>query len=493
VTRNKPIVAMKSGRTVAGARAASSHTGSLATLDIHVDALFRQAGVIRTESLGELFDVTAILANQPRPAGNRVGIVSNAGGPAILTVDALSARGLDVVEFSASLQDALRRQLVDDASVANPVDMVASAGPAEYRACIDLVMQSDEVDAVVAIFIPASPDGEPEVAAAIAAAGSGQHRSNEKTFLAVYMSADGATGPLADDASDIPVYAFPEQAARALARAVESAEVAARQPGERVRFDDVDHRTAADVVQAAFGRLGVDGGWLEQAEVDALLIAYGLRVPDSGLATTADEAVSIASRFPGSAVVKVVAESALHKSDVGGIVLDVGGDAVAEAFEQVTQAVPDATGALVQEYVADGHEVLIGVTQDPDFGPLLVAGLGGVFVELIGDVAFRILPLTDRDAREMLREPKAHQILEGYRGGPPGDIAALENALLRVGALVEDFPEIAEMDLNPVKVAEPGCGVTVVDARIRLEPIDARWVPNRELRSGTTSDSRKHQ
>ncbi len=486
ITRNKPIVAVKSGRTAAGARAASSHTGSLASLDIHVDALFRQAGVIRTESLGELFDVTALLANQPLPQGQRVGLVSNAGGPAILAVDALAARGLEIVEFSDSLQSELRRHLAPDASVRNPVDMIASAGPEQYRACLDAVLGSDEVDAVVAMFIPASPEGADAVAAAIAAAGSSSvARDSGKSFIAVYMSADGATGPLADDASGIPVYAFPEQAARALARAVEYSGVRSRDLGNRVRFDDVDHAAAAATIAAALRRFGDEGGWLEPAEVADVLTAYGLQLPKSGRATTAAEAVDIAAGFDGPAVLKVIADSALHKSDVGGIVLDVSGDqAVRAAFEQVTGAVADAEGALVQEFVPGGHEVLIGLTQDPVFGPLIVFGLGGIFVELIGDVAFRILPLTDIEAGRMIREVKSSTLLEGYRGGPAGDVPALEEALLRVAALGEDFPEISEMDLNPVKVAEPGEGVVVVDGRINVEPVAVRWMPNRELRSG---------
>jgi acyl-CoA synthetase (NDP forming) len=230
---------------------------------------------------------------------------------------------------------------------------------------------------------------------------------------------------------------------------------------------------------------------MDTEEIDALLGAYGLRVPQAAVATTADEAATIAASFPGPAVLKVIADSAVHKSDVGGVILDVeGDDAVRNAFRSVTDAVPDAAGAMVQEFVSGGHEVLIGVTQDPNFGPLIVFGLGGVFVELIGDVAFRIHPLTDVDVDEMIGQVRSSKLLDGYRGGEPGDVAAVKDALLRVSTLVEDFPEIVEMDLNPVKVARPGEGLSVVDARIRIERVPHIWIPEPALRAATPRSRR---
>ncbi len=478
IGRAKPIVAVKSGRTSAGARAASSHTGSLASLDVAVDAVFHQAGVIRTETLGQLFDVTALLANQPLPRGRRVGIVTNAGGPAILAVDALVSRGLDVVELSPDLQAALRSHLAPAAAVGNPVDMIAAAGPDEYAACLDLLLGSDELDAVIAIFVPPTVEGAEAVADAIRGAGAAHH--GHKTFLSVYMSSRGAPDELASGDRRVPSYPFPEQAARALVKAVEYAEWRARPEGEVPVFEDVETDAARDVVAAALDRLGPGGGWLEAPEVGALLGGYGLRLPESGVARSEDEAAAIAERLGGPVVLKVLSASALHKSDVGGVVLDVeGATAIREAYRSVTGAVEDASGALVQQYVAGGHEVLIGMTEDPSFGPLVVFGLGGVFVELIEDVAFRIHPLSDLDAAEMIREVKSARLLQGYRGGAPGDVGALEEALLRVSALVGDVPEIAEMDLNPVKVAEPGSGVTVVDARVRVRPDTGPFVPSR--------------
>jgi acetyl coenzyme A synthetase (ADP forming)-like protein len=482
IGQRKPIVAVKSGRTAAGARAASSHTGSLASLDIAVNALFDQAGVIRTDTLAELFDVTALLANQPLPQGRRVGIITNAGGPAILAVDALESEGLEVVQFSQALQDRLMGHLSAEAAVANPVDMIASAGPDQYAECIEAVMASGEVDALVTIFTPASPVGAEETAAAIARAAA--TTTGSTTFLAVYMSSSGAPADLAGPDSRVPVYVFPEQAARALSRAVQYADWKSTPTGRMVTFEDIDSETARAVMDRAVADLDGKQAWMDADDVDALLGAYGIKLPMAGVARTEDDAVEIASRFQGSAVVKVIAESAVHKSDVGGVVLGVRGEAdVRAAFRQVTTAVPDAEGALVQEFVQGGHEVLIGMTQDPNFGPLIVFGLGGVFVELIGDVAFRIHPLTDLDAEAMIKRVKSAKLLEGYRGGDPGDIEAVKETLLRVSALIEDFPEITEMDMNPVKVAKPGDGVTVVDARIRIAEAHRSWVPDPGLRT----------
>ena len=478
IARKKPIVAVKSGRTAAGARAAGSHTGSLASRDVAVDALFRQAGVIRTDTLGELFDVTAVLANQPLPAGRRVAVVSNAGGPAILAVDTLESLGLEVPELSEDLKETLRASLSSDASVGNPVDMIAAAGPDEYRTSLSAVLGSDEVDAVVAVFIPTSVHGADRVAAAIAETAAGHH--GEKTFLAVYMNSSG-TSP--DVFGPIPVYLFPEQAARALARAVDHAEWVAKPTGSIVKFEDTDPAGARAIVAGALAAEG-DATWLEPGQVEELLGCFGITVPRSATVATEDEAVALAADIGGPVVLKVISPSALHKSDVGGVALDLSGeDEVRSAYRVVTAAVPDPEGVLVQEFLGGGHEVLIGITQDPNFGRLVVFGMGGVFVELIRDVAFRIHPLTDLDAREMLGDVRSSTLLEGYRGGDLGDVEALVETLLRVSAMVEAVPELVEMDMNPVKVRLPGQGVCVVDARIRVEPSEEPVAPDPGLRT----------
>jgi acetate---CoA ligase (ADP-forming) len=478
IGKRKPIVAVKSGRTAAGARAASSHTGSLASLDVAVDALFRQAGVVRVDTLEELFDVTSLLANQAVPAGRRVGLVTNAGGPAILAVDALESNGLVVPALSDELQEELRSFLSADAAVANPVDMIAAAGPAEYKRTIEMLLASDEIDALIALYIPASNVGVGETATAIKEAA--EESVHDKTFLSVFMHSGGAPIEIASKTAKFPVFPFPERAARALRKAVEYAEWLDEPTGHRVAFDDIDGSAARRIVEAATRDADPEGSWLSPDDVDAVLGAYGLRVPRSAVVHTVEDAIAFGSELGGPIVLKVVSPSAVHKSDVGGVALDVSGsEAIAAAYEQVTSAVPDPQGVLVQEFVQGGHEVLIGMVEDPNFGPLIVFGLGGIFVELIGDVAFRIHPLTDVDARQMIGEVKSARLLEGYRGGDAGDIDAVVETLLRVSALIEDLPEILEMDMNPVKVGTPGNGVRIVDARIKVRPVTGSWIPSR--------------
>jgi acetyl coenzyme A synthetase (ADP forming)-like protein len=479
IGRTKPIVVVKSGRTAAGARAASSHTGALASVEVAVSALFRQAGVIRTDTLEQMFEVTSLLANQPLPKGRRVAVLTNAGGPAILAVDALEAGGLSVTEFSPELQERLREGLAAEAAVRNPVDMIASAGPDQYKASLRTLLDSDEIDSVIVVYIPTTPGGLEAVQQAVAEtveAGTG-----DKTILAVYMeAAEQSRPPVKPGGPKIPQYAFPEPAARALSRAADYAEWREHPPGKTVTFDDVDEEAARSVITEALEGFGEDGGWLDPDHADAVLEAYGIRHARSAVAASAEEAEAIAADIGGNVVLKVIAPSALHKSDVGGIALDVPPAEVRTAFDRVFSAVDDATGVLVQEFVEGGHEVIIGMTEDPAFGPLIAFGLGGVFVELIGDVSFRIHPLTDVDAEEMISEVKSARLLEGYRGGEPGDIAALRETLLRISALVDDLPEIVEMDLNPVKVLPPGEGLSVVDLRMRVRPVPQRWLPSRK-------------
>ena len=478
IARKKPIVAVKSGRTKSGARAASSHTGSLASLDVAVDALFHQTGVIRVDTLEQLFDVTSLLSNEPIPKGRRVGIVTNAGGPAILAVDALESRGLEVPVLSDGLQTELQSYLSPEAAVRNPVDMIAAAGADEYRKVLEAMLAADELDAIIAIYIPASPLGVAEIQATIRDVGDAN--DSDKTYLAVFMQ----SGKVSDEApkirSNIPEFTFPERAARALHDAVRYGEFLDRSEGEIPVFDDLDPDRARSALDTAMSSMDAEGGWLDPDTVDVILESYGLRVPASAVVETEEAAVASAAAITGPVVLKVISPTALHKSDVGGVVLDVEGEeAVREAYRQVTAAVPDPEGVLVQEFVSGGHEILIGMVEDPNFGPLVVFGLGGVFVELIGDVAFRIHPLTDLDVDDMLQSVKSARLLEGYRGEEPGDVAAVKESLLRVSAMIEDVPEMIEMDMNPVKVGRPGEGVRVVDARIKVKPDMAAFDPAR--------------
>jgi acetyl coenzyme A synthetase (ADP forming)-like protein len=475
IARSKPIVAVKSGRSQAGARAAASHTGALADVEVAVEALFRQTGVIRTDTLNDMFDVTSLLAHQPIPAGRRVAVLTNAGGPAILCADALEAEGMELPTLSAELQARLRMHLAPAAATGNPVDMIAAAGPEEYAACLEALLESDEVDAVIPIYVPARPGGSDAVATAVKSAAS---KAGDKAVLSVFMQWHGAPTALSQSPGVIPTFPYPERVARALGAAVKYGEWRSRPQGELVARADTDLSTAEAAISGAIDRLGPEGGWLDPAEVEAVLGAFGIPGVRSRVVATADDAVAFAAGGP--VALKVVAPSVVHKTDVGGVALDVGGeDEIREAFARVVSVADDATGALIQDYVT-GHEVIIGMTEDPTFGPLIAFGLGGVFVELVQDVAFRIHPLTDVDVDEMVGEVRSARILEGYRGGPPGDVAAVKEALGSVSVLVESFPEIVEMDLNPVMVRRPGEGIRVVDARIRVKPRQDLWLPSRK-------------
>ncbi|MDP3983673.1 MAG: GNAT family N-acetyltransferase [Acidimicrobiia bacterium] len=465
IAMRKPIVAVKSGRSAAGSKAASSHTGALASSDVAVDALFAQAGVIRTDTIEEQFAVASLLASQPLPRGSRVGVLTNAGGPGILAADALEAGSLVLPELSEATRARLQAVLVPEASTANPVDTIASGGPDQYRACLQTLLESDEVDAVMVIYVPTSPEGGALVAEAVRDVVDAYQ--GPVPVVAVFMQE--AVPLLRSGRRTIPTYRFPEAAALALSRAVRYSEWRGRDPGVEPDFTDLNGERARQVAGVALERMGDEGGWLAPEEVEAILAAAGLPLPVSARASTLDEAVSAARSMGGPVAIKVIADSALHKSDVGGVELGVIGDqAVTAAFHRVRGSVPDPQGVLIQEMITGGHEVLIGMTEDPTFGPLLVFGMGGILVELLGDVALRLHPLTDQDARAMILSLRTSRLLQGYRNLPEGDLVALEEALLRVSALVGEVPEMVEMDLNPVKVLTPGNGVMVVDARIRV-------------------------
>lgn len=491
IGRRKPIIAVKSGRSAAGSRAASSHTGALASSDVAVSALFRQAGVIRVDTIEELFDAASLLANQPIPRGSRVAIVTNAGGPGIMAADALEAQGLTLPELSDELQARIGSELPAEASTRNPVDLIASGGPAEFGKATELLLQSDEVDSVIVIYVPTSSEGAQDVAAVLRAR-QDEYRG-DVAMLSVFMQAAQASSFLAggDGHRTIPTYMFPEAAATALARAVRHGQWRRRDPGIEGRLETKAIEAIRTVIDAAMVEMAPDGAWLDSNTVDRLLQAAGLAIPKTAVVHSSDDAVATGVAMGGPVVLKVISDSALHKSDVGGVLLDVEGDEeIASGYDEVRSVVDDASGVMIQEYIDGGHEVLIGMTQDPNFGPLVVFGLGGVYVELLKDVAFRIHPLTDMDAAEMIKETKGHKLLEGYRSQPVGDIVALEEAVLRVSGLISAAPELVEMDLNPVKVLEPGKGVIVVDARMRVRPLPAALRP--EMRDLPATEPAPH-
>ena len=458
VALKKPIVAVKSGRSRAGSRAAASHTGALAESDQVVDALLRQAGVIRTGTLEELFDVAMLLANQPVPCGRRVGILTNAGGPGILAADACEAHGLELPPLSPKTAAALRAFLPAAASVGNPVDMLAAAPPEHYREAERILLADETLDSLVVIFIPPIASNVEEVAAAIVEGAAGA----SKPVLATFMSAKGAPRVLAP----IPCYPFPESAVIALARSAAYGEWKRQPVGKVPSLEGLDPPRARALVDRALER---GGGWLGPAETQELLTAFGIPVAPMALARTEADAAAAARSLGFPVVLKAVGPTILHKTEIGGVRLDLADEAaVAAACRDLKKGLgDDLTDFLVQPMVPGGVEVIAGATHDATFGPLVLYGSGGILVELMADVAFRLLPLTDVDVDGMLEEVRGTALLRGYRGAPQMDEAALKDLLLRLSALVDACPEVREMDLNPVKVLARG--VRVVDARVRIE------------------------
>jgi len=475
VGKRKPIVAVKAGRSAAGSRAASSHSASLACLDVAVDALFEQAGVIRTDTLEDLFDVVALLATQPVPQGPRVGVVTNAGGPGILLADACEARGLKLPELSADTVARLRAFLPPAASVRNPVDVLAAAQPEDFARAVAAVGADPAVDAVVVIYVPPLAVDSDEVAAAIAR-GAGQVLAT-KPVASVFLSSKGAPPALArGPRGRLPSYSFPENAARALAAAVKYGRWRERPAGTPTVLDRDARAAVREIVERALA--ATDGArWLEARDVEAVLRAAGIQIAASQIVAP-DEAADTAARMGYPLVAKAVAPGLLHKSDVGGVILGLeSAEAVASAVETMRERLQAAGARLqavqLQREVRGGLEALVGVVGDATFGPLVVCGLGGVLVELLRDASFRLPPVTDLDATEMIDRLRLKPLLDGYRGAPAGDRVALLSLVQRVSALVEAVPELREMDLNPVKVLPPGQGAVVVDARMRVGRLTA--------------------
>jgi acetyl coenzyme A synthetase (ADP forming)-like protein len=475
VTRRKPIVAVKSGRSAAGTRAASSHSAALASLDVAVDALFDQTGVIRTSTVEELFDVAALLSTQPLPPGPRVGVVTNAGGPGILFADACEARGLKLPELTEASLRALRAFLPPAAALSNPVDMIASAGSDEYERAVEIVGNDDRVDSLVALYIPVLSAGADDVARAIAR-GAGKVLAR-KPILSVFLSSHGAPPLLGSGPRGlIPSFTFPENAAMALAAAERYARWRSRPAGTAMSLD----RFAAAAARAVVDRLlaGAKGSvWLETDDLAAILRAAGIDFA-AGETTRADPAAaaSAAERLGYPLVAKAIAPGLLHKSDVGGVVLGLrSAKEVAAAVETLAGRVrahgSTLEGVFLQREVPGGIEALVGVMTDATLGPIVVCGLGGRLVEILKDVSFHLPPVSDADAIQMIARLRSARLLDGYRGDPPGDRDALTRMIQRVSALVEAVPEIQELDLNPVKVLAPGQGAIAVDGRMRIAPI----------------------
>ena len=468
ITRIKPIIVVKSGRSRSGARAASSHTGALAASDVAVDALLTQAGVLRASSIEELFDMAMAFSVRQLPRSRRTAVITNAGGPGILAADALETNGLEVVELSTATVDALRPLFPAEASIRNPLDMIASATPSGYRAALTSVLSDPNVDAVVPIFVPPFGVRQADVAEAIVEAARTQP---EKPVLAVLMGRDGLPQGRAElHAASIPAYIFPESAARALSALNRQRDWAERPPSTSDTPLVVDRVAASAILERARTAASTKLGELDAL---ALLEAYGVPIARATVAVDATSAARAAGDIGYPVAMKIVSRDVLHKSDVGGVRLDVrDADGARRAFDDIVRTVSARApgvhidGVLVQRMTARGFELIAGMTRDPSFGPLVMFGLGGIFVEALRDVVFRIAPLSERDALTMLGSIRGANVLAGIRGMPPLDRPAIADVLRRIGQLAHDFPEIEELDVNPLVAHD--AGVVASDARVRI-------------------------
>jgi acetyltransferase len=468
VTANKPVVAIKSGVTQSGSRAVSSHTGSLAGSEQAYHAAFRQAGVLRAESMQSLFDIALAMGYQPLLKGDRIAIVTNAGGPGILATDALERNGLSLARFENETITALQEYLPDAASAANPVDVLGDARADRYRFALETVVADPNVDGLLIVL---TPQAMTEIEATAEAVGVIAEASADKPVIACFMG-EARVEPGVDrlQAFGVPNYPFPERAALAFKAMADYRQVRAREEPEYAHFD-VDRDAVRLVIDQARSARRQSIG---DSEARRILTAYGLPVPRSELAENPERAMEIARQIGYPVVLKIASPDILHKTDVGGVKVGLNTpEDVRDAFElmvyRAQRYVPEAHiwGCLVQEMVpGGGQEVLVGMNRDPQFGPLITFGLGGIYVETLKDVTFRVAPFSIHEATEMLSEIRSHALLDGVRGQPPLDKAAIVDALLRMGQLVQDFPEIVELDINPLVVYPQGQGAVAIDMRL---------------------------
>ncbi|XUX00928.1 MAG: acetate--CoA ligase family protein [Dehalogenimonas sp.] len=469
ISPSKPIVAVKSGRSPQGSKATASHTGALATADVAVDALFAQTGIIRVDSLEQLFDLSDFLSKQPLPRGNRVAILTNGGGPGALAADACSAAGLELTPLSDETLTGLKALLPVRASLANPID-ITDVGASEYRGALSLLASDDNIDAVIVIFIPPVFACPEEVAVVIKDLAP-EFRRRGKPMVASFMGQRGCVPgtTLPAGAAGVPSFAFPEAAVYVLARALDYSRQRQKQKGTVPEFPDIDRQKAKKIVDSS------PDGWLQPVEVFSLLECYRINTLGIRSAANLEQATAAAQEIGYPVVLKIDSNTIVHKTEAGGIILDIGSpEELQTAYDglmkrmSIAGFVNGVRGVTVQKMAGEGVELIAGVIHDAIFGPLILFGLGGIYTELFKDSTVRIQPLTDVDANEMVHSIKAYKLLEGFRGSPPADVQAIEELLLRLSALVEDLPRIQELDLNPVRVFAAGKGYAAVDARILL-------------------------
>ena len=474
ISKKKPILALKAGRSAAGASAASSHTGSLAGADKAANALLNQSGVIREYSLKELFDTAKVFANCPIPKGDRVAIITNSGGPGIMATDAICEHGMQMAKITDETKAKLRSFLPSAASVKNPIDMIASAPIEHYKETLKTVIADENVDMIITIYLPFLGLKDIDVAKALMEI-KAEHP--EKPIIGVFMTKNDFFTKLSDMKVNMPFFMYAEEAADGLNR-LNQQRLWMERPAGEVKSFDVDRERAKQIIK---GSLEEGRAQLTTRESIDVLDAYGIRVCKSGFATTEEEAVTIGNSIGYPVVMKMTSKTTSHKTDVGGVRVNIQSeeqlraeykDLIAKLEER--GLLEGLEGVIIQEMVKGNREMVCGIATDPQYGPMMMFGLGGVFIEVMKDVTFRIAPLTDVDAKEMIKSVKAYKLLEGARGTTPAQMEQIEETLLRLSQLVNDFKFIDELDINPLLISEKTGEGIAVDGRIKVRLEEAK-------------------
>ena len=468
ITKKKPILALKAGRSAAGASAASSHTGSLAGADKAADALLKQCGVIREFSLKNLFANAKAFSNCPIPKGNRVAIVTNSGGPGIMATDAVCESGMQMAKISDATKAELRSFLPAAASVKNPVDMIASAPIEHYKQTLETVLKDPEVDMVAVIYLPFLGLKDIDVAKALMEI---KAKNPEKPIIGVFMTTSEFFTEISNMEVNMPFYMYAEEAADAMFRLDQQRKWMERPEGKMPVYD-VDKAKAEKIIKGAVAEGRAQLTTLESIDV---LDAYGIRACKYGLATNEAEVVELGNSIGYPVVMKMTSKTTSHKTDVGGVRVNIQSEEQLRAEYQDLIAkltekglIDGLEGVIIQEMVKGNREMVCGIATDPQYGPMMMFGLGGVFIETMKDVIFRIAPLTDVDADEMIKGVKAYELLKGARGTKPANIDQIQETLLRLSQMVNDFKFIDELDINPLLISEKTGEGIAVDGRIKV-------------------------
>ncbi len=474
ITKKKPIVALKAGRSAAGASAASSHTGSLAGADKAADALLKQSGVIREFSLKGLFDTAKVFSNCPIPKGNRVAIITNSGGPGIMATDAICEHGMEMAPVTEATKEHLKSFLPDAASVKNPIDMIASAPLEHYKKTVEAVIADENVDMIMVIYLPFMGLKDIDVAKAVMEI-KAQHP--EKPVVGVFMTTSRFFQDLSEMEVNMPFFMYSEEAADALEKLDRQRRWMEKPIGNTPVYD-VDREKVKSIFRQSLAENREQLTTLESIDV---LEAFGIRACKYGLATDVDQAASVANGIGYPVVMKITSKTISHKTDVGGVIVNIQSEehlreehaALIERLKEKNM-LEGLEGVIVQEMVKGSREMVCGIATDPQFGPMMMFGLGGVFIEVMKDVTFRIAPLTDVEAKEMIESVKAYELLKGARGTKPAQIDQIQESLLRLSQLVKEFPFIDELDINPMLISESTGEGIAVDGRIKVRMQEAK-------------------